>query len=144
MYVSSYYYRCVLILLYMCSQTTMCPHTTIYVSLCYYIYVSTIPDRCRASSEVLASELDRRPCRTKAVLFFAFYLSFSRSLSLVRLRAAARPLSLSLSLALALSLARAYSNYFCTSKASQRGLPLTTLKPAEGRRLQSHQPRLKA
>jgi hypothetical protein len=32
-YVSSYYYMCVLILLY------MCPHTTIYVSSYYYIRV---------------------------------------------------------------------------------------------------------
>ena len=53
LYVSSYYYMCVLILLYMCPNTTiyvssyyyirvpilinMCPHTTIYVSSCYYI-----------------------------------------------------------------------------------------------------------
>ena len=46
-YVSSYYYICVLILLYMCPHTTicvlilpyMCPHTTIYVSSYYYICV---------------------------------------------------------------------------------------------------------
>jgi hypothetical protein len=34
-YVSSYYYICVLILLYMCPH--MCPHTTIYVSSYYYM-----------------------------------------------------------------------------------------------------------
>jgi hypothetical protein len=58
--VSSYYYICVLILLYTCPHTYyytkcilgtplsyvrillyMCPHTTIYVSLYYYIYVSS-------------------------------------------------------------------------------------------------------
>ena len=32
MYVSSYYYTCVLILLYTCPHTIMCPHTTVYVS----------------------------------------------------------------------------------------------------------------
>jgi hypothetical protein len=33
-YVSSYYYICVLILQYVSSYYCMCPHTTIYVSLC--------------------------------------------------------------------------------------------------------------
>ncbi len=47
MYVSSYYYICVLILLYMCPHITicvsscyyMCPHTTMYVSSYYYVCV---------------------------------------------------------------------------------------------------------
>jgi hypothetical protein len=47
LYVSSYYYMCVLIPLYMCPHTTIyvysyyyiCPHTTIYVSTYCYICV---------------------------------------------------------------------------------------------------------
>jgi len=32
LYISLYYHMCVLILLYVCSHTTICPHTTIYMS----------------------------------------------------------------------------------------------------------------
>ena len=43
-YVSSYYYICVLILLYVSSYYYMCPHTTIYsVSSYFYVCVLILP-----------------------------------------------------------------------------------------------------
>jgi hypothetical protein len=48
-YVSSYFtcvlilLHCILILLYMCFHTTMCPHTTKHVSLYYYMCPSMCP-----------------------------------------------------------------------------------------------------
>ncbi len=53
-YVSSYYYASVLILLYMCPHTTMCPHillypcphATIYVSSYYFICVLMLLYMC--------------------------------------------------------------------------------------------------
>jgi hypothetical protein len=45
-YVSSYYHMCVLLLLYVCPHTTMCPHTTIYVFAYYYICVLILLYMC--------------------------------------------------------------------------------------------------
>jgi hypothetical protein len=99
-YVSAYYYICVLILLYMCSHTTiyvslllcmcphyMCPHATIHVSAYYYTCVRILLCMCPhlaihaaddgpgAAGERAARELDFHPLlllqRCPAILTYA-------------------------------------------------------------------------
>ena len=79
--VSSYYYVCVLILRYTCAHTTicvssyyMCPHTTIYVSSSYYICVLILLHMCPHPTIFVARSggRERRHIETSSASFLTY------------------------------------------------------------------------